>query len=172
MKLKDYKEKYSKKAIKKPIVNRKYVDYKWVSVITILAFIISFIFSFISEVTIPNANMIVAILIIIVFIGLGIIFDMIGIAVTVADINDVSASLPDGVRCICGEGYMSTLDDYDLIIKADSGKNQFEKRMFEIVQTSVFILWKYGNLYMSYSASCSRHCRGETLYSARKALVK
>lgn len=38
-------------------------------------------------------------------------------SVTVADMNDVSASLPDGIKCLCGENYMSSLDDYDVIIK-------------------------------------------------------
>lgn len=98
MKLKKFKEKYSKKANKKPIVNRKYVDYKWVMTITILAFIISFGFSFISEYTIPNANMIVAIILIILFIGIGIIFDMIGIAVTVADIKTFNSMATKKVR--------------------------------------------------------------------------
>ena len=66
--------------------------------ITILAFIISFIFSFISELTIPNANMIVASILIILFIGIGIIFDMIGIAVTVADIKTFNSMATKRVR--------------------------------------------------------------------------
>lgn len=38
-------------------------------------------------------------------------------SVTVADLKDVSADLPTGVKCICGENYMSTLSEYDVIIK-------------------------------------------------------
>lgn len=98
MKIKKFKEKYSKKARKKPIVNRKYVDYKWVITITVLAFLISFLFSFIAELTIPNASMVLAIVLIILFIGIGIIFDMIGIAVTVADISTFNSMATKKVR--------------------------------------------------------------------------
>ena len=98
MKLKKYKEKYSNKVSKKPVINRKYVDYKWVFIITVLAFIISLVFSFISELTIPNANMVVASILIILFIGIGIIFDMIGIAVTVADIKTFNSMATKRVR--------------------------------------------------------------------------
>ena len=87
MKLKKYKEKYSKKASKKPIKNKRLVDYKWIITVTILAFCISLAFSFFSETTIPNANSIVATIVILLFIGIGIVFDMIGIAITVADIK-------------------------------------------------------------------------------------
>ena len=38
MKLKKYKEKYSKKASKKPVKNKKSVDYKWILTVTILDF--------------------------------------------------------------------------------------------------------------------------------------
>ena len=42
-------------------------------------------FSFIGEVIIPNAELIISIILVFTFIVLGIIFDMIGISVTVAD---------------------------------------------------------------------------------------
>lgn len=38
--------------------------------------------------------------------------------ITVADANDVSLQLPDGVKCKCGNGYISGLDEYDVIIKS------------------------------------------------------
>ena len=38
MKLKKFKEKYSKKVNKKPVKNRKLVDYKWIITVTLLAF--------------------------------------------------------------------------------------------------------------------------------------
>lgn len=98
MKIKNFKEKYSKKARKKPIINRNYVDYKWVMTITVLAFLISFLFSFIAELTIPNASMVLAIILIILFIGIGIIFDMIGIAVTVADISTFNSMATKKVK--------------------------------------------------------------------------
>ncbi len=98
MKVKKMKEKYSKKANKKPIKNKRLVDYKWIFTVTILAFSISFLFSFISEATIPNANSIVATLIILLFIGIGILFDMIGISVTVADIKTFNSMATKQVR--------------------------------------------------------------------------
>ena len=39
-------------------------------------------------------------------------------ALTVADLNDVSAKLPAGVSLICGQGYQDTLDDYDIVFKS------------------------------------------------------
>jgi len=76
-----------KKEIKKQIAKKekKLVDYNWIIKITLMAFSISMVFSFISEVTIPNVNMFIAIVILILFIVIGIVFDMIGVAVTSAD---------------------------------------------------------------------------------------
>ena len=45
MKLKKFKEKYSKKASKKPVKNKQLVDYKWIIIVTVMAFFISLIFS-------------------------------------------------------------------------------------------------------------------------------
>lgn len=98
MKLKRFKEKYSKKAAKKPVKNKRLVDYKWIFTVTVLAFFISLIFSFFSETTIPNANSIVATIVILLFIGIGIIFDMIGIAITVADIKTFNSMATKQVR--------------------------------------------------------------------------
>ncbi len=39
-------------------------------------------------------------------------------SVTVADTRDVSADLPAGVGLVSGEGYMDTMDDYDLVFKS------------------------------------------------------
>ncbi len=98
MKIKTFKEKYSKKVSKKPIKNKRLVDYKWIITVTSLAFFISLVFSLISETTIPNANSIVATLVILLFIGIGIIFDMVGIAITVADIKTFNSMATKQVR--------------------------------------------------------------------------
>ena len=98
MKLKKYKEKYSKKALKKPVKNKRLVDYKWITTVTLLAFFISLIFSFFSETIIPNANSIIATIVILLFIGIGIIFDMIGIAITVADIKTFNSMATKQVK--------------------------------------------------------------------------
>lgn len=60
-------------------------DYSWIIKITLIAFAISFCFSFISETTLPNVNVIIGIVLVLVFIILGVIFDMIGVSVTSAD---------------------------------------------------------------------------------------
>lgn len=57
----------------------------WVIKVTILAFFISFIFSFASEWAMPKVNIFIGILLLIIFIIIGIIFDMIGVAVTSTD---------------------------------------------------------------------------------------
>lgn len=98
MKIKKFKEKYSKKASKKPVKNKRLVDYKWIITVTILAFSISLVFSFFSETTIPNANSIIATIVILSFIGIGILFDMIGIAITVADIKTFNSMATKQVR--------------------------------------------------------------------------
>lgn len=76
-----------KKEIKKQIERKEkgLVDYHWIFRITVLAFTISFIFSFLSEITIPKVNIIFALIILLIFIFIGILFDMIGVAVTSSD---------------------------------------------------------------------------------------
>ena len=98
MKIKSFKEKYSKKAKKKPVKNKNVRDMSWIITVTILAFFISISFSFLSEVIIPNVSSIIAILIILLFIGLGIVFDMVGIAVTVADLSTFNSMATKKVR--------------------------------------------------------------------------
>ena len=60
-------------------------NFKWIILITVLAFIISFVLSLISELIIPNTFIIINIVLVLLFIILGIIFDIIGVAVTTAD---------------------------------------------------------------------------------------
>ena len=98
MKLKMFKEKYETKAKKKPIKNKRLVDLKWIITVTVLAFVISIVFSFFSEIITANASALIATIIILVFIGLGIIFDMVGIAITVADIKTFNSMATKRVR--------------------------------------------------------------------------
>ena len=98
MKLKRFKENYSEKVNKKPIKNKRLVDIKWIVTVTLLAFFISIIFSFFSEIITANANSIIATTIILVFIGLGIIFDMVGVSITVADIKTFNSMATKKVR--------------------------------------------------------------------------
>lgn len=64
------------------MTRKKKSNTKWLITITVLAFCISFVFSLISEITLSKVNLIIGILILILFIAIGIIFDMIGVAVT------------------------------------------------------------------------------------------
>lgn len=83
--MKKKKEKYDGKIKKRDKVIKKNVDFKWVFQISILAFIISLAFSAGSNVVLENVNIYFGILIVLLFIGIGVLFDMIGIAVASAD---------------------------------------------------------------------------------------
>ena len=60
-------------------------DFKWVLIVTILAFVISIVMTLFSTITLENVSLFVAILITFLFILLGIVFDIIGVAVTSGD---------------------------------------------------------------------------------------
>lgn len=66
----------------KQTTKKKNNNYKWIIEISLITFIIAFSFSFLSEITIPNVNIIVGLLLLLLFIVIGVIFDMIGVAVT------------------------------------------------------------------------------------------
>lgn len=100
MKIKGFKEKYSRKVRRKPAIKRK-EDFGWVFIASVSAFWISFSLSLVCETIIPNANFFIAVFITLLFIFLGIIFDMIGVSVTVADLktfNSMSAKKVRGAR--------------------------------------------------------------------------
>ena len=77
-----------KKVYKKQLEKDKtaFANYKWIAKISLTAFILSFIFSMLSESIIPNVSILVGLIVLIIFIVLGIVFDIIGVAVTAADI--------------------------------------------------------------------------------------
>lgn len=58
---------------------------KWIIEIFVIAFLISLFMSFISEVTLPKVPIYIGILLVIFFILLGVLFDMIGVAVTASN---------------------------------------------------------------------------------------
>lgn len=60
-------------------------DVLWIIEITLLAFTLSFGLSFFSDTVVSGSTALVSVIVLLVFIFLGIIFDMIGVAVTVAD---------------------------------------------------------------------------------------
>lgn len=89
---------FTKKREKK---NKALVDFNWIIKITLIAFIMSFSFSFISESLLPNVDLVIGIILVFLFIGIGVIFDMIGVAVTSADIepfNSMSSRKVKGAK--------------------------------------------------------------------------
>lgn len=72
------------KRLKKYERKKEKSNFLWVLEITMIAMVISFTFSFGSETILPNANVLVGILLVVIFIFMGILFDMIGVAVTTA----------------------------------------------------------------------------------------
>lgn len=79
---------------------------KWVITITILAFVISFIFSFVSEMVLKNSTLAVGIIILFIFILIGVLFDMIGVAVTASDEKPIHSM---NARKVKGAKVASTL---------------------------------------------------------------
>ncbi len=78
-----------KKEIKSQLEDKKKIkqkaNIKWCISLMISAAIISMTLSFVSEVAMRNVNIFVGIIVILVFIGIGILFDTIGVSVTSAD---------------------------------------------------------------------------------------
>ena len=70
---------------KREKIKKETVDIKWIITIVILSFVISFSLSFVSQMTIPNLSLWLGIIVTLLFIMLGILFDIIGVAVTTAD---------------------------------------------------------------------------------------
>ena len=98
MKLKTFSEKYEKKVKKIDKKKRKFVDFNWVIKITICAFVLSFLFSLLTEILVPKVNAIVGVLFILIIVIIGVIFDMIGVAVTAANIKPFNSMASKKVR--------------------------------------------------------------------------
>ena len=62
-------------------------DTEWILTVTILAFVISIIMGFFGELILGNVGLAISMLVTFIFIMLGIVFDVIGVAVTAADIH-------------------------------------------------------------------------------------
>jgi len=80
---------HEKKLTKKEIKEKRHR--RWVVNITIATFFLTFLISYISDVLLSNTPIFVAFIILLVIIGLGIILDIIGIAVTAVNIEPFNA---------------------------------------------------------------------------------
>ncbi len=70
---------------KKEKINKNKVEIKWIFKIVLTAFILSFCLSYVSQATIPNMSLFWGIVITLLFIFIGILFDIVGVAVTSSD---------------------------------------------------------------------------------------
>lgn len=70
---------------RKEKIKKEHVNIKWIILIVSITFVISFILSFISQVAIPNLSLFLGILVTLLFVAIGILFDIVGVAVTSAD---------------------------------------------------------------------------------------
>jgi len=88
MKIKKQRKKYSKFAY----------WWKWPLIVLLLSFCLSFAFGVVSELALSGAGIIVSIVVIIVFIVISIFSDMVGVAVTAADLSPFRAMASKKVR--------------------------------------------------------------------------
>lgn len=65
--------------------SKEKVDWKWIFTIVVIAFSLSFALSFVAQTFIPNFSLALGSMITVVFILLGIVFDIIGVSVTASD---------------------------------------------------------------------------------------
>ena len=70
---------------RKEKVSKERVNFPWVITITVIAFLISFSLSFISSLILPKVSVFIGTFIVVLFILIGVLFDMIGVAVTTAE---------------------------------------------------------------------------------------
>ncbi|MBR2245857.1 MAG: hypothetical protein IJ880_02320 [Bacilli bacterium] len=65
--------------------HKELINWRWIRTILIVSFILSISLSFISEISIKRSTLIISIIVTLVFIFLGVLFDIIGVAVTASD---------------------------------------------------------------------------------------
>lgn len=66
-------------------------DKSWILKITIFAFLMSLIFSLLSDVVLSKVNIIIGIVVLVLVIFIGVIFDVIGVSITSVDISPFNA---------------------------------------------------------------------------------
>lgn len=98
MKNKKYKERYSKKVSKTNFKEKKLVDIRWIVTITMSAFIISILFSLLSEMMITNVHVVISLLLVLLVIMIGVFFDMVGVASTVASLSTFNSMATKRVK--------------------------------------------------------------------------
>ena len=72
--------------------------YRWALIITVITFFLSLFFSFLSTTAISKLNLLPSIIILFLVIFLGILFDLVGVAVTVAEEKDFHAKASKKIK--------------------------------------------------------------------------
>ena len=70
---------------KKEKIKKERIHWKWIITIIVISFLISFLLSFISQMTVSRLPFIVGVIVTLLFVFLGILFDIIGVSVTSSD---------------------------------------------------------------------------------------
>lgn len=89
---------YIKKTIKKPLIKRVKIDYKWLYIVSVASFVISVLFSLFAEITLPQFGLFVGLVILLIFIIINVLFDVIGVAIMVADIEQFHSLASKKIR--------------------------------------------------------------------------
>jgi len=95
------KHSYAEKVKKDNRISHLKKDKIWIIQIVLMSFALSLSLSFFSETVIPNVPLLISLIVLILFVLLGIIFDMVGISVTVADtkvFNSMAAKKIKGTK--------------------------------------------------------------------------
>ena len=98
MKIKKEKVKYEKKLKVVDKVPKKIIDKSWVITISFVAFALSCLFSGLTELVVPKLSAIIGLLVIILIIVINVLFDMIGVAITAADIAPLNSMASKRIR--------------------------------------------------------------------------
>lgn len=98
MKIKSFNEKYEKKVKKVDKRPKRFANYKWVTTIMLCAFLISLLFSSLTEVMVSYLSIFVGIIMVFFIIIIGVIFDMIGVATTAASLRPFNSMASKKVR--------------------------------------------------------------------------
>ena len=96
--IREVREKITENKNKKEKEKKENENIKWFIEVFIMTFILSMIFSFISTNGVSNLSLIPAILILIAVIAVGILFDIVGVAVTVANEHEFHAKATKKVK--------------------------------------------------------------------------
>ena len=98
MKVKIKKEKYERKLKKIDKKPKKFIDVKWILTIVVVAYTLSLFFSLFTESVMPKVSAKVGILVLLFIITIGVLFDIIGVAITACDIKPFNSMASKKVR--------------------------------------------------------------------------